>query len=888
MPGEKELLGEFVEQQFVTGERPAFAFLLEMIFDRMTLAGEAGSLLRIDEEIRTIIADAKRLWKEGPKPEQVSLFSEPGDKDGQGEMRLDLSGITDEQFWERAEQRIYDALEAYAEQTENGGGFQRRLFADDAAQGFAFIDICRNCYDVVVMNPPFGEASDQILPLLKEFESFSDNIAAPFAERFLARSTYVAMVVDRALLIRKTHENFRRLFLERGARRLHGFSNYGWGVLDANVEVAALVAADANADMTYLLSKSNDSENLSWLPTTGFAALPNLVISGDVPEFVANAFAFNRSLGESIAAARVGHQWKSERYLRLWWEGVDLGPFVYNGAPFSPYVFVTRNRLLCDPLSSEVKSEVSTAIRNSNYHYQPGVGYGKRGIHLDAHPLPAAHTFTVEGLACFPATESERFALLAYLNSLPVSALLSYYCGQHKHVGYVNCLPYSSQWQLKPHTVEFLKSYIDNKRTLLASDETSPLFVTVSNEVVRGSGIQASITNFKRSLEELNEQFDELHASVGQEVCGWLRFPDGWELARSLKDIVEAVPNAEPTDVFDESGVESAAAYTGRIVGELTGCIFGRWDIRYARGDMPRPELPDPFAPLPICPPGMLQGDDGLPLSAEAGRRLNAEGLYPLDVAWDGILVDDVEHPLDVERRVRAAFAALWGDRADALENEACGLLGVPTLREWFRRPTGFFADHLKRYSKSRRKAPIYWPLSTASGSYTVWIYYHRLTTDTLFQVVVDFLDPKLLKTREERLHIDAEQGRAQGREAAKLAKQLGELASLEQELDDMRGELLRVAELPYKPDLNDGMQITAAPLWKLFQLPAWRKVLEATWKKLEQGEYDWAHVAYAIWPDRVREKCKTDRSMAIAHGLEDVCEVKAGSNKKRRKKKGA
>jgi len=30
---------------------------------------------------------------------------------------------------------------------------------------------------------------------------------------------------------------------------------------------------------------------------------------------------------------------------------------------------------------------------------------------------------------------------------------------------------------------------------------------------------------------------------------------------------------------------------------------------------------------------------------------------------------------------------------------------GVTTLREWFRRSAGFFADHLKRYSKSRRQA---------------------------------------------------------------------------------------------------------------------------------------------------------------------------------------
>ena len=35
----------------------------------------------------------------------------------------------------------------------------RRLFADDAARGFALIDVCRQRFDVVLMNPPFGDAS---------------------------------------------------------------------------------------------------------------------------------------------------------------------------------------------------------------------------------------------------------------------------------------------------------------------------------------------------------------------------------------------------------------------------------------------------------------------------------------------------------------------------------------------------------------------------------------------------------------------------------------------------------------------------------------------------------------------------------------------------------
>ena len=77
------------------------------------------------------------------------------------------------------------------------------------------------------------------------------------------------------------------------------------------------------------------------------------------------------------------------------------------------------------------------------------------------------------------------------------------------------------------------------------------------------------------------------------------------------------------------------------LVSYLFGSIFGRWDIRYATGERPAPEMPDPFAPLPICPPGMIQGEDCLPLTLDAGRQLRINGHYPLDIAWVGILVDD-------------------------------------------------------------------------------------------------------------------------------------------------------------------------------------------------------------------------------------------------------
>ena len=45
-------------------------------------------------------------------------------------------------------------------------------------------------------------------------------------------------------------------------------------------------------------------------------------------------------------------------------------------------------------------------------------------------------------------------------------------------------------------------------------------------------------------------------------------------------------------------------------------------------------------------------------------------------------------------------------------------------------------------------------------------------------------------------------------------------------------------------------------------------------------------HLTYIIWPDRAKEVCKKDRSIAIVHGLEELCDVKAPEKKAKRRKK--
>jgi hypothetical protein len=270
----------------------------------------------------------------------------------------------------------------------------------------------------------------------------------------------------------------------------------------------------------------------------------------------------------------------------------------------------------------------------------------------------------------------------------------------------------------------------------------------------------------------------------------------------------------------------------------------------------------------------MLQNDQGLPAAPQ-----DIPPQYPLQVNWNGILVDDKGHPNDIIRYIRRVFKVIWGEKDSHIEQKACEILTVSNLRNYFRKPTAFFNDHLTCYSKSRRQAPIYLPLSTASGSYTLWLYYHRLTDQTLYTCINDYVEPKLHQVNQATTQLRSKGDRTRDEE-----KRLETLQTLELELIDLRDELLRIAQLPYKPNLNDGVQITAAPLWPLFGLKKWQTKLKDTWKKLEKGDYDWAHLAYSIWPDRVREKCKGDKSLAIAHDLETLYEAPPEKPKKSRR----
>ncbi|RIK38881.1 MAG: BREX-1 system adenine-specific DNA-methyltransferase PglX [Chloroflexi bacterium] len=906
MPGETEMLAEFA----ATLQPPVLGQLVKVIFEKMKLAGEAGSLLKIEEELAGAVAEAKRQWLAGGKPEQGRLF--PDDTPRQMGLELDLSGITDEAFWDRAEALVLKALKEYAEQAENGDSYQRRLFAGDAAQGFAFIDLCRRRYEVVLMNPPFGLGLKSNFNWLKErFPDGYVDIYAAFVARSIQLSTVRSGAISsRSFLVSKKLERLRRNGI---LTKLEVLLDLGWAVMDdATVQSAAYVLniEDKSLSKEFLAfdRKSTPTQSdglvkvLSRSEERGtYIADRELLkeinqarILYSLPRKILHLLTARNNLGDNVLIAKQGMKTFNDfRFLRLRFEiaPLNIGPNLEweplsKGGPYAMFYsdlpILVRWQGHGAQVAEEnrrVNGQTAQARQASAYYRRLGATYSRRSSKdFGVRVLPKNFIIGEKGPAVFPLDGYTPELVIGLLNSRFINTLVHLQANAKQYdTGILEKLPWQDTERSNIEKIEQLtRMAIEIFRAQERFVETSALF-TCCFTPGRGASLSEVTENARaKSIEDqailldciagINSTVDAIYGFDSEDLLTRLAFSEDAS-GEGIEENEDEEAESDTKFSITSQGITAATA------SYLIGACFGRWDVCLALYKRLLPELPDPFAPLPVCPPGMLQNAQGLPATPA-----DVPADYPLRISWPGILVDDEDHPEDIVRRVREALQVIWPANHDAIEGEACEILGVRTLRDYFRKPAAFFADHLKRYSKSRRQAPVYWPLSTTSGSYTLWLYYHRLTGQTLYTCVNDFVDPKLKTVSEAASVLRQKSNRTRTEE--KELEQLGDLAL---ELQDFRAELLRIAAF-WQPNLNDGVQITAAPLWRLFQHRGWQKRLKETWDKLAAGDYDWAHLAHTIWPDRVAAKCQTDKSLAIAHNLEHLyVEPPAAAKKKAR-----
>ena len=488
--------------------------------------------------------------------------------------------------------------------------------------------------------------------------------------------------------------------------------------------------------------------------------------------------------------------------------------------------------------------------------------------------MPSQCVFSNKGPGILVVDDSHKklFALLAVVNTSVFCYLLSVGLGAAEteggagansyEVGLVNKIPVPKNAIGDSKLSKLARRAVELARFPDLSDETTAVFVLPFPVAPRSSLAEiASVLAVKR--EEDRTEFEELMEQIEDRVMAHYGLDD--TVCAEIDGYVGKRHALKPQSV---ATITSQLAE--RIVSWAVGVVMGRWDLRLVTGGRPIPAPADPFDPVLAFTHGMLPGG------------VVPEG-YPDLVDSDGILVEDKGHQDDIVECVRNVLGLVWGDLSDTLEDELCQALKVRSLRVYFQRSgiRSFWKNHFRAYSKSKRRAPIYWLLQSERGRYSVWLYYHKIDRDTLYKV----LQPRYLLGRIERCRNAIEELRPAGKFKEGITKdeerQLAEEESTLEELESFEEKIRHVLSLEndlgavvgYAPDINDGVMINAAPLYELIPWPNRKggvSELEYTWNEVSTGELEWPCMAMHYLPDLIGDLSADDPSLAIAHGLEE------------------
>ena len=212
-PAEEGLRKRFMEEL-----SPLDAKLFEKTLFLLKGLPELGMLLQVERELPALVR---------------TVFGEHGA----------LFHKEDVEHWQKAEVRLQDALTKFARAARST--YQGRLFAEDALQGLRMIDHCREVFDVVVMNPPFGAlAAGTKSRLTKAYPRSKNDLLATFVERgleVLRPSGRLGAITSRTCFFLSSFDKWREEII-LGTAQPQVMADLGHGVMDdAMVEAAAYV-----------------------------------------------------------------------------------------------------------------------------------------------------------------------------------------------------------------------------------------------------------------------------------------------------------------------------------------------------------------------------------------------------------------------------------------------------------------------------------------------------------------------------------------------------------------------------------------------------------------------------------------------------------------------
>ena len=160
--------------------------LINTIWDKMKYVGEAGLLFKMEKEIEADIEYLRKNWSSINKMKDGNLFESEEERNQRlvENKQIKVLRKNKEAFFSEIKERLQIALQQLSMKLSEEEGYENALFTEDATRGFAFIELCQKRFDCIIMNPPFGEGSENTSKYLDDnYGTWCDNLVCAFFDR---------------------------------------------------------------------------------------------------------------------------------------------------------------------------------------------------------------------------------------------------------------------------------------------------------------------------------------------------------------------------------------------------------------------------------------------------------------------------------------------------------------------------------------------------------------------------------------------------------------------------------------------------------------------------------------------------------------------------------
>jgi hypothetical protein len=669
-------------------------------------------------------------------------------------------------------------------------------------------------HHVAVANPPYM-GSLQLTPVLgryvaRHYPRGSQDLYGAFVLRNIAlvvpHST-VAMITFQNWLSASSFQQFREYLIERCS--ILSMVHNGRGVWGADFGSCAFVLtteADrvgkyfrlfttishvaTNEELEARFSLTRHSPVAS-IRMSEFARVPGCAIVYWASPQVRALFSEAASLGSVVEFKAGLSTGNNPKFQRNWFE-ISQGNFAHpdlkvlqtgrmrwfpcnSGGEFRKWY--GNNEIVVDwgSRGGRIKASPGSAVRNEGYYFRPALTYNKISIgRFAARYRGVGFTFDDTGRCAFPVDESvDLLAVLGFLCSAVADHFLRMLTPT---VSFTSKELSAVPW--RQVAVESINALSREGVAIAREDwdnyETSWDFSEFP--LVRGDSERLSIADRWDAWESrLLASIGRMRSIEEQNNRLWIEIYD------LQGEVSPEVPEEQITLARPDRRRDMAA-----FLSYAVGCMMGRYSLDA---------------------PGLIlanAGDTVQNYLAKVGKPLDQLTFAPDE---DGIVpvLDGEWFEDDVVARTRDFLRATFGEET-LRENlrfieESLG----KDVRKYFL--TDFYKDHLQTY----KKRPIYWMVQSPRKGFSVLVYLHRYTRDTLNKVLNRYLREYQAKLRDRLEHlaraqadpgVSARDKTAARKEADRLTRVLHECEEWE------RQTLLPLAQQRIELDLDDGVKV--------------------------------------------------------------------------------